>query len=205
MLKPKSLILLMLVTVTLSGCRGYRSESTPIHLNPNLDWQSKHKSQKFTQQPPEGTVAWGYEKSFNDPVSRETFFTKNTLVSEGKYSSGLTTRRIPILVTKDLVLKGQERYNIYCAVCHAHNGEGNGLVVQRGFPPAPDLTESKYKTKRDGEIFNTIKNGIRNMPSYDKQLTTEEKWAVVAYLRALQRVKSMHKSDVPVGLEQTTK
>lgn len=203
MLKHKSIFLLILLTITLSGCRGYNSEKPALHLNPNLDWQAKFKPQKFTQQPPAGTVAWGDEQSFNRSESRDKFLPTNTKIDAGRYPGGTLVKRIPIPVTQDLITMGQERYDIYCSVCHAFNGEGNGTVVQRGFPPAPDLTSDMYKNKRDGHIYDVIKNGIRNMPNYDKQLSTEEKWAVVAYLRALQQVKSMTVKDLPQSVKQS--
>ena len=193
MLKHKVLFLLLIFGLTLTGCRGYRSESPPIHLNPNLDWQAKFKSQKFTAQYPDGTVAWGNERGFADPSSRENYLSAYSKSRSGTYTNGRPLSRIPIPVTKELLLKGQERFNIYCSVCHAYNGEGNGLVVQRGFPPAPDITSDTYKNKKDGYLFKVITDGIRKMPGYDKQLTDEEKWAIVGYLRALQRTEISQK------------
>lgn len=112
----------------------------------------------------------------------------------------------PLEVNAQTVARGQQQYNIYCAVCHGQNGGGNGLVAQRAskllapnwVPPsslhAPNLTSEQYP---DGKLFSTISNGIRKMPGYAGQIKAKDRWAIVAYVRALQLSRNASESDVP--------
>jgi mono/diheme cytochrome c family protein len=109
-------------------------------------------------------------------------------------------RRIPtpIAVTAQLLHRGQERFNIYCAPCHGEDGSGDGPIHERAsnlmslgadgttWVQPQNLTEPKIMARPDGHIFNTITNGIRNMPAYDKQISIPDRWAIIAYVRALE-------------------
>lgn len=109
-------------------------------------------------------------------------------------------KRIPpqVNVTAELLKRGQERFNIYCAPCHGESGYGDGPIAQRvdRLTVVPDavgtwvipqnLHEDRIRTRPDGHLFNTITHGIRNMPAYDKQIGIVDRWAIVAYMRALQ-------------------
>ncbi|HVX57553.1 MAG TPA: cytochrome c [Candidatus Saccharimonadales bacterium] len=113
-------------------------------------------------------------------------------------------------VTKEFIQRGQERFNIYCAPCHGYDGYGDGMVAQRAdaLKNGPDplaasawvqpqnLQEQKIKDRPDGSIFNTITNGVRTMPAYDKQITIPDRWAIVAYVRALERSQAAPVSDL---------
>jgi len=169
----KRLVFLCLLSVVLVGCRGYRSEKPPLHPNINMDYQAKFKAQTLPLDPPSGTVPYrvGQNRSFMDETSPP--------------------------VTKALILRGQDRYDIYCAVCHDRTGAGKGMVVKRGFLPPPDLSEARLRNETDQYLYNVIKNGIRNMPSYAKQLSPKDRWAVVYYVRALQKANHGTLRDVP--------
>jgi mono/diheme cytochrome c family protein len=105
-----------------------------------------------------------------------------------------------IRVDGDFLARGQERFNIHCAPCHGESGYGDGMVqraavrlqtskvdaVSLWVPPA-NLTDEKVRTQSVGRIFSTVSNGLNNMPAYDKQITLQDRWAIVAYVRALQR------------------
>ncbi len=109
-------------------------------------------------------------------------------------------RRIPAVfaVSGDFVKRGQERFNIYCSPCHGESGYGDGEVAAHatalqhvadainGWAPPQNLHEDKILHRPDGHLFNTITNGVRNMPAYDKQISIADRWAIVAYVRALQ-------------------
>lgn len=84
--------------------------------------------------------------------------------------------------------RGQQRFTIYCAPCHGATGDGQGMIarVPGGFPPLPSLTDARVDHLPDGQIFATISNGVRNMPSYGAQIPRADRWAIVAYLRALE-------------------
>jgi len=104
---------------------------------------------------------------------------------------------------QSLIKRGRERFNIYCYVCHGYDGSGHGPVNQRALElkaidtdpahpigvnwlPAAQLTSDTIRAEPDGKIFNTISNGIRTMPSYGPQIPVDDRWAIVAYVRALQ-------------------
>lgn len=88
--------------------------------------------------------------------------------------------------TIELIKKGRERFNIYCAVCHGRTGEGNGVVVQRGFAKSPSFHEERLRGVTDQYIYDVITNGYGQMSDYAMQLNPQERWAVVSYIRSLQ-------------------
>ena len=118
-------------------------------------------------------------------------------------------KRVPAVfkVDDEFLKRGQERFNIYCLPCHGESGYGDGPVSQRAemlrttpdaigkWTKPQDLHEAKILTRTDGNIFNTITNGVRNMPAYDKQITVPDRWAIVSYVRALQRSQDAHPGD----------
>jgi mono/diheme cytochrome c family protein len=96
-----------------------------------------------------------------------------------------------------LLARGQERFGIYCAPCHGLTGDGKGMVVckrdratgpceSRGFPPLPSYEDPRIRALPDGQIFATITHGVRTMPAYGPQIPTQDRWAIVGYVRALQ-------------------
>ena len=109
-------------------------------------------------------------------------------------------KKIPqqVAVTPDLLKRGQERFNIYCAPCHGESGYGDGMIAKRverlsltpdlvaGWAPPQNLQDPKIIARPDGHIFNTITHGVRNMPAYDKQISVIDRWAIIAYIRALE-------------------
>ena len=203
----KNLILIAVAVAGLSlvGCRGYRSEKPPIHPNPNFDWQSKVKAQTDPKALPEGVVVWGDAHGFSGAHTRDTFLKEDGRFYGGKESSGDFVAKAPVQVTSDLLLRGQERFNIYCAVCHDQTGSGKGLVISRGFAPPPDLADARILAMKDGELFGVISHGIRSMPSYAKQIKEEDRWAIVLYVRALQKARTATLEDVPVDLRSSIK
>jgi mono/diheme cytochrome c family protein len=106
-----------------------------------------------------------------------------------------------------LVARGQERFDVYCAVCHGTSGYGNGPVSARAlqlmelgnaqWTPPSSLHDDLVRGRPDGHIFNTITNGIRNMPAYGSQIPAADRWAIVGYVRALQRSQRATTGDVP--------
>jgi mono/diheme cytochrome c family protein len=118
-------------------------------------------------------------------------------------------RRIPAVFTvnEEFLHRGQERFNIYCAPCHGESGYGDGPVAKRaemlqkqpdainGWTVPQNFQEAKIIARPDGSIFNTITNGIRNMPAYDKQVSIPDRWAIIAYLRALERSQNALPGD----------
>ncbi|WP_457566236.1 c-type cytochrome [Caldithrix abyssi] len=200
-MKKLSWIIGLFMFVLLLGCRGQISEKPPIHPVPDMDDQPKFKAQEenrfFTdgsamRVPVPGTVARG------EYHENEEYFT-------GKDENGKPIDYIPEAVTLALLKRGQERYNIYCAPCHSRVGDGLGMVVKRGFPPPPSFHQDNIRAYADGHIFDVISNGIRNMPAYKHQIPVKDRWAIVAYFRALQRSQHATIKDVPEELRDKIK
>lgn len=134
----------------------------------------------------EGTVARGTLQE------DEAFFT-------GKIDKA-TVKEFPIPVDEALVDRGQERYNIYCSPCHDRTGGGNGMVIRRGFARQPPSYHIDRLRQADvGYFYDVITNGFGVMPDYRAQIAPRDRWAIVAYIRALQYSQHAAASDVPGG------
>ena len=106
---------------------------------------------------------------------------------------------IPFPVTLDVLKRGQERFNIYCTPCHSRVGNGLGEIVQRGYKPAANFHDQVRLAQPVSHYFYVMTHGYGAMPDYSAQLTPEDRWAVAAYIRALQLSQSAPASDVPSG------
>ena len=122
--------------------------------------------------PPAHTIARGQLRD------DEQFYT-------GKIGPQLAAN-FPMPVTRQLLERGQERFNIYCAVCHGPTGEGNGMIVQRGFPQPPSFHEQRLRDAPPGHFVDVITNGYGVMYPYASRVAPEDRWAITAYIRALQ-------------------
>ena len=130
-----------------------------------------------------------------DTVSREDF-REDTPFYTGK-SGGKPVSVLPVRLTRDLMLRGQERYDIFCAPCHGRIGDGRGMVVRRGFPEPPSFHIDRLRKAHVGYLYDVITNGFGRMPDYAAQIPVSDRWAIVAYLRALQRSQDATLEDVP--------
>ncbi|MDQ4074991.1 MAG: cytochrome c [Chloroflexota bacterium] len=104
----------------------------------------------------------------------------------------------PLPVTAELLAEGQERYDIFCSPCHGFAGYGNGMIVQRGFPPPSSLHEQRLRDVPDSHLYNVITNGIGVMYPYASRVPPAERWAIVAYIRALQLSQNAAVEDIPI-------
>ncbi len=100
--------------------------------------------------------------------------------------NGELARTFPFDITAEVLARGRERYDIYCAPCHSVTGDGNGTIVRKGFPPPPSLHTDDLRFATPGQIFDTITNGTSEMPDYSQEVPVQDRWAIVAYIRALQ-------------------
>lgn len=191
-----------LAVTLLFNCRGEFSDEPPINVNPNMDFQPKEKAQAIARSIPEGTVAFGEEADVYSGIPQDKFLQENESVYTGKDPNGQFLSRIPVQVDMKLLKRGQSRFNIYCAACHDQVGTSQSIVVRRGvgIPPPPDLAAENLLVMPDGQIFNSIKYGIRNMPGYAAQLESDDIWAVVAYVRAIQASRTAQADQVPADV-----
>jgi mono/diheme cytochrome c family protein len=104
---------------------------------------------------------------------------------------------IPLPVTRELMERGQQRFNITCVMCHGPSAAGNGITKQYGLATVVSLQDDRLRKMSDGEIFNTITNGKNTMMAYGSNIVVSDRWAIIAYLRALQRSQHAAIADVP--------
>ncbi|MBX9679367.1 MAG: cytochrome c [Gemmataceae bacterium] len=103
----------------------------------------------------------------------------------------------PIPVDAKLLARGRNRYEIFCSMCHDRTGYGKGMIVQRGYAPAPSYHIPRLRNAKAGYIFDVVTRGWGAMPSYSHQIPTRDRWAIVAYVRALQYSQNASMEDVP--------
>lgn len=184
----------------LTGCRGDLSSKPPIHPNLNMDFVERFEAQEANplfadnsaqRQPVAGTVRRG-----------ALVTTENANVELGRNPDGTFVASIPVDVTPALLERGQERYEIFCSVCHGDAGDGKGIMMTGnggqgyGFQ-VPSYHTDALRARPDGYIYNVILNGINTMPSYGHTMPVQDRWAVVAYLRALERSQQADPADLP--------
>jgi mono/diheme cytochrome c family protein len=198
-----TLAFLVVLLVSVMGFRGMRSTEPPIEVFPDMDRQAKYKPQaesKFfadgrADRPlPAGTVPRGRTVDA-DPA----FLRADDFHYAGKNADGSFARGFPIPVTEALVRRGQNRFMIYCYPCHGALGDGNGITKSYGMAITPTYHDDRLRNMAEGEIFNTITNGKNTMFSYADKLSPDDRWAVISYVRALQRSHHATIDDVPAG------
>jgi mono/diheme cytochrome c family protein len=180
---------LLPLCLLLTGCVSTTTRNPPLELIPDMKHQMKVKAQTLlARAPAAGTVAIGHLKD------DDAYYTG---VVGDKYI-GLNPEKID----KAFLERGQQRFNIYCTPCHSRTGNGRGIVplLHPSLLPA-NLQDPRVKAMVDGEIFNVITAGRRAMPSYAAQIPEKDRWAIVVYVRALQRTTSGSVADVPENLK----
>lgn len=161
--------------------------------------QDMHDQPKFVPQRGSGFFADG--RSVRPQVPHT--IARNQLDDTSYYATGLVNGKegdgLPIPLTMATMQRGQERFNIYCTPCHSRVGNGDGMIVQRGYRPAGDFHTDRLRNSPLGHFFVVMTNGYGAMPDYAAQLTVQDRWAVAAYIRALQLSQNAKPSDVAPG------
>ena len=122
----------------------------------------------------------------------------DTLLYTGKVD-GSNAVMFPFPVDAAVMARGQQRFNVYCSPCHGQTGLGDGMVVRRGYRRPPSLAEDRLREAPAGHFFDVITNGFGAMPDYASQVKVEDRWAIVAYVRALQLSAHAAVDDVPAA------
>jgi mono/diheme cytochrome c family protein len=185
---------------SLAGCREQSSEEPPVLLERNMYDQERYNPESYSQffddhrtmrSPVEGTVA-------RDRYEDDPEVATGLLPDKTGYVMAIPQTYVQRSGGMEKVLaRGQERFTIYCAPCHGATGDGKGMVVckrdkpadpcqSRGFAPLPNYEDPRLRQMPDGQIFATITHGVRTMPAYGPQVPVADRWAIVAYVRALQ-------------------
>ncbi len=197
------ILILITLSIFITGCfRGSPKEKPPIHLVTNMDTQGKIKPYRASnlfengsgmRMPVEGTVAQGFLKE------DDAFYL-------GKTPGGEYVKKSPVPFTRSLLDRGQERFNIYCSTCHGLLGDGKGPIMNYEYPiPPTSYHDDRLRNIPDGELFNVISNGIRNMPAHKDQIPVLDRWAIVGYVRALQKSQHAQLTDIPANQQQNIK
>jgi mono/diheme cytochrome c family protein len=151
--------------------------------------------------PQRGTSFYADGRSVRPQV--ENTVGRNQLREDSYFYTGLSGGKegdgMPFPVTMDVLARGQERYNVYCTPCHSRVGNGAGMIVQRGYAHAGNYHTARLETAPLGHFFNVISNGYGAMPDYSAQVTPADRWAIVAYIKALQLSQHATQADVPAG------
>lgn len=180
--------------------RQTTTDTGRLHAVWDMDFAPSYKAQddnplfadqRAMRQAPAGTVASG-------------FLDTDDHLHQGKLPSGAWALTLPegIVSDEETMDLGEQQFGIYCAPCHGLSGDGQGMVHKRaeslggGWVPPTNLHQDYLRTMPAGQLVNTIKNGIRNMPAYGAQIEPEERWAIVLYVRALQKARSANVSDL---------
>jgi len=146
------------------------------------------------RQPIEGTVPRGFLRSDTAYFTGKKSASPAASPTPGTAQPGSTQAntypddvdKFPFPITKEIVLRGRERYNIFCSVCHGLTGNGDGMVVRRGFRRAASFNDDRLRQAPVGHFFDAMTNGWGAMPSYASQIPVQDRWAIIAYIRALQ-------------------
>ncbi|NNE35065.1 MAG: cytochrome c, partial [Rhodothermales bacterium] len=176
---------MLLIGLFLAGCRGSTSTKPPVHVSLNMDSQEKFEAQESN---PFFADSRAMRPPVDETVARDGL-REDRAVYEGKLENGDFVTQNPYPITREFMLRGQERFEVFCAVCHGSAGDGNGIIMtgNYGFVRAPTYHSDALRDQSDGYLYGTIAYGVRTMPSYAQQIPVEDRWAIVAYIRALQR------------------
>jgi len=186
--------LALLALFLIASCRGQQFQQEPVHPNMNMDQQERFEAQernpyfadnRSMRPPVEGTVARGNLR-------------QNPELYQGINPDSSFVTEIPLEVDRSFLYRGKNRYEIYCTPCHGTLGDGQGIIMTGGygFVPAPSFHIDRLRNVENGYMYSVIANGIRNMRPYRHQIRVEDRWAIVAYVRALQRSQNVAEEDI---------
>jgi mono/diheme cytochrome c family protein len=171
----------VLSAAALAACRqDMHDQPKYIPLRPSSFFSDGRSARPI----PENTIARGHLDE------DRAFYT-------GRDASGKLVTEFPIPVTKELLLRGQDRFNVYCTPCHDQTGSGNGMVPQRGFRHPPSYHTDRLRQMPVGHFFDVITNGLGAMQDYSAQVQPKDRWAIAAYIRVLQLSQTATINDVP--------
>ena len=207
-------LLLAVAVVSIAGFRGSISRKPPIEVFPDMDRQQKLRPQEpnaflpggISSQPfVTGTIPRSAARlvkgdlvaSYNDsPLRDSPVFTGRVVGATNMVET------IPVPVTEKLMARGRERYAISCLPCHGAQGDGNGITKKLGMAVVATLHDKRIVMLPDGELFHVITNGRNLMGGYGQNITPQDRWAIIAYVRALQLSKLGRATDVPAEFQR---
>lgn len=213
-----TLLVGIIVVLAFAGFRGAKSPVPPIEIFPDMDHQGKYQPQhengffadgRAARTPVAGTIPLGYNVAgaYLQAGAKNGAFGAGSFTNQPDYANtgamGDTFGDgIPMEVTEAFIKRGRERYDINCVACHGKLGTGDGIVTQYGLSAVANLQLDLYKAMPDGQLFYTITNGKNTMGAYGPNIAIEDRWAIVAYIRALQRSQGGKLADLPADKQK---
>jgi mono/diheme cytochrome c family protein len=187
--------LCVVTVVGIAGRRGSLSRRPPIEIFPDMNRQPRLRPQTPDDFFPDGRSS---RMPIPGTIAQEDTHYEDLPVNTGRVT-GTTNfvETIPVEVTAKLLARGQQRFNINCSPCHGMQADGNGVVKKLGLATVANLHDKRIVELADGEIFNTITYGKNTMGPYGANVTIDDRWAIIAYLRALQLSQLGTVDDVP--------
>jgi len=180
--RSSAVLLAALAMLIMGGCRLDMQVQPYQRPLVESEFYADHRSERPIIA---GTVARGH-------LEYDTYFYTGKIGNnDGDY--------MPFPVTAEVMARGQQRFNIYCAPCHSEVGDGNGMIVQRGFKHPPSYHIERLRRAPIGYFFDVMTNGFGAMPDYSQQVSAADRWAIAAYIRALQLSQHATEADVPSG------
>ncbi|MDQ6788202.1 MAG: cytochrome c [Acidobacteriota bacterium] len=171
--------LLVISSFAASCAQKMASQPSARPLEPSSFFADKQSA----RQPVAGTIPSGFTET-GERVAAEESFDKNS-------------NQLPFPLTEEVLQRGRERFEINCAVCHGKTGDGNGMIVKRGFSPPPTFLSEHLRNHPLGHFYDVITNGYGGMGAYAAQVEPRDRWAIAAYIRALQISQNATVQDVP--------
>ncbi len=180
--KPSLLVALCLCVFTFVGCEHTLRQDMANQPRQNPLSPAPIFADGRSERPiPDNTVARG-------SIADDSLFTPKD------------SNAFPLPLTQELLARGQDRYNIFCSPCHGIQGDGQGMVTMRGMKHPPTYHQDRVRNEPNGYFFDVITNGFGAMNGYSAQLTPHDRWAIVAYVRALQLSRNAHVAELPANL-----
>jgi hypothetical protein len=187
---------LLWACAALGALLGCRQDMHDQHKVKPLSRSPFFADGRGSRQPVEGTVARGQlheDRHLHDGRCHDGGH-PHTPEGEGE---GEPCDTFPMPVTREVLLRGRERFDIYCSPCHSRTGDGDGMVVQRGFQKPPTFHRDELRQAKPGYLFEVVTKGLGVMPAHATQIPVSDRWAIVAYIRALQLSRAATLDDVP--------
>ncbi len=191
-----SVFLIAAVIVSLAGLRGTTFRKPPLEVFPDMKRQPKLRPQKDSR-------FFADSRNSRPPVAGAV--PTHALLDDNPIATGRiagTTNFVetnPFPMGAELLARGQEQFTIYCAPCHSAGGDGNGIITKYGLVRAGNFHDPRLVRATDGELFNSLSYGKNQMPAYASQVSVTNRWAIIAYLRVLQRSRLGTIEDVPAA------
>jgi mono/diheme cytochrome c family protein len=203
-----AVVLASVATVGVAGFRGDFSRRSPLEIFPDMKRQAKPRPETTSEFPgfADGQASRQYPVF---TVAQQVGFVDNTTWKDDPYNTGKEGSAFvevnPVPVTAELLRRGQDRYQIFCLPCHGAQADGNGITKKLGMSTVANLQDQRIIKMNDGEIFNTITYGKSTMMPYGGNVPVADRWAIIAYIRALQLSRLGAAADVPDAIRTKLK